>query len=52
MNYEKRYNEALQRAKKLYGQGTITESLCFVFPELKESEDEQSKKWILESQKQ
>ena len=33
------YDEALERAKKLYEQGTITESLSYVFPELKESED-------------
>lgn len=38
--YEKKYKEALERAKKLYEQGTITESLSFVFPELAESEDE------------
>ena len=43
-----RYDESLKRAKKLYEQGTITESLNYVFPELKESEDEQSRKWILE----
>jgi len=36
MNYEQKYKDALERAKKLYGQGTITESLCFVFPELNE----------------
>ena len=46
MDYEKRYNEALERAKKLYGQGIITESLGFVFPELKESEDERIRKAI------
>lgn len=34
--YEQKYNDALERAKKLYGQGTITESLDFVFPELNE----------------
>jgi len=34
-----RYDEALKRAKKLYEQGTITESLSYVFPELKERED-------------
>ena len=40
MDYEKKYEEALKRAKKLYEQGTITESLNYVFPELAESEDE------------
>lgn len=45
---DKRYDDALERAKKLYRQGTITESLCFVFPELKESEDERIRKAIIE----
>ena len=36
MDYEQKYKDALERAKKLYGQGTITESLDFVFPELNE----------------
>ena len=40
MNYEQKYKKALERAKKLYEQGTITESLSYVFPELKESEDD------------
>ena len=43
---EQRYKEALERAKKLYEQGTITESLGYVFPELKESEDERIRKAI------
>jgi len=47
MDYEKRYNDALRRAKKLYEQGTITESLGWVFPELKESEDEKMRKSII-----
>lgn len=42
----KAYDEALERAKKLYEQGTITESLSYVFPELKESEDERIRKAI------
>jgi hypothetical protein len=42
-----RYNEALKRAKKLYEQGTITESLSYVFPELKESDDERIRKWLI-----
>jgi hypothetical protein len=45
-NYERKYKKALERAKKLYEQGTITESLGFVFPELKESEDERIRKAI------
>ena len=46
--YEKKYIEALKRAKKLYEQGTITESLSYVFPELKESEDEKTRKEIIQ----
>lgn len=47
MDYEKRYNDALRRAKKLYEQGTITESIGWVFPEL-EDENERMKREILE----
>lgn len=47
MNYEQKYKEALERAKKLYGQGTITESLGYVFPELAESEDERIRRGIV-----
>lgn len=47
MNYKEKYKQALERAKKLYEQGTITESLGYVFPELKESEDERIKKTII-----
>ena len=43
----KRYDKALEKSKRLYEQGTITESLCYVFPELKESEDERIRKAIL-----
>ena len=42
-----RYDEALDRAKKLYEQGTITECLGHVFPELKESEDEKIRKGLI-----
>ena len=42
MDYEKAYKEALERARKLYEKGTITESLNYIFPELKESEDERN----------
>ena len=48
MDYEKKYKEALERAKKLYEQGTITETLSYIFPELKESEDERIRKALLE----
>jgi len=40
MDYEEQYREALDRAKRLYEKGTITESIGYIFPELKESEDE------------
>lgn len=44
----KAYDEALERARKLYEQGTITESLGYVFPELKESEDEKVRKELID----
>ena len=44
----RRYDEAIERAKKLYEQGTITESLSYVFPELKESEDERTRKALID----
>ena len=47
MDYKNKYKEALERARKLYEQGTITESLSHVFPELKESEDENVRKSII-----
>ena len=40
MDYKKAYKEALERAKKLYEKGTITESIGYIFPELKEERDE------------
>ena len=40
----KAYDEAIRKAKKLYEQGTITESLNYVFPELAMSEDEKIRK--------
>ena len=46
------YNEALKRAKDALNDETISSNtiayLQDIFPELKESEGEQSKKWILE----
>lgn len=41
------YDDALKMAKKLYEQGTITESLAYIFPELAESEDEKARKEII-----
>ena len=43
-----RYDEALEKAKRLYEKGTITESLCHIFPELKESEDEKIRKELID----
>ena len=40
----KAYDEAIERAKKLYGDG-IAEG---IFPELKESEDDRIRKWIID----
>lgn len=46
MDYKEKYNAALRRAKKLYGEGTITECLGWVFPELAESDSERIRKAI------
>ena len=48
----KRYDEALEKSKRLYEQGTITESLAYIFPELKESEDESIRKEMISYFKQ
>ena len=48
MEYEKKYKEALDRAKEKYSACSEPALLEYIFPELKESEDEQSKNWILE----
>ena len=54
MNYEKAYNEALERARELYdnliNEGTLATSkgIESIFPELKESEDERIRKELLE----
>lgn len=51
-NYEQKYKQALEIAKECLQDCTITtiarDYILEIFPELKESEDEQSKKWILE----
>ena len=52
MNYEKKYKEALERAKTIrFGNpqsGTANVVCEEIFPELRESEDEKNRKWILE----
>ena len=46
MNYEKKYKEALERAREL--SKTVTgANYEYIFPELKESEDERKRKAIL-----
>ena len=47
MDYEQAYKQALENAKRLYEQGTITESLAHIFPELKESDGEGIRKNII-----
>ena len=47
MDYKEKYEQALERAKKLYEQGTITESLSYVFHELKVIEGERIRKAIV-----
>jgi len=47
--YEKKYNEALERAKQLHSEDCSAENkdTCeFIFPELRESEDERIRKFI------
>jgi hypothetical protein len=46
MDYEKKYKEALKRAKGMYEDGMMPERLEYIFPELKESEDERIRKEI------
>ena len=53
MDYEKAYKEALERAKNCLKDGTITNTainyISTIFPELKESEDEKIRKWLLDT---
>lgn len=48
MDYEKKYKEALERAKVMWEQGMMPERIEYIFPELKESEDE----WIEQQEEQ
>lgn len=51
MDYEKKYKEALERARQFSEKPYLEDSkgiVDYIFPELKESEDEQHRKWILE----
>lgn len=47
MDYKKRYKEALEKAKKLYGKYCINNVLEDLFPELKESEDDRIVRCLL-----
>jgi len=50
MDYEKKYKNALEWARQVMNgkTGFIRKEVEEIFPELKESEDEQHRKWILE----
>ena len=52
MNYEKKYNEALERVKHEYQTHKsfkgFREMLAHIFPELKESADEKIRKELIE----
>lgn len=47
MDYKKRYKEALEKAKKLYGKYCINNVLEDLFPELKESENDRIVRCLL-----
>ena len=46
MDYKQRYSEALERAKERYSACSAPALLEYIFPELKESEDERIWKLI------
>ena len=54
MDYEKKYNEALERARKIHNEILENEILGFpdqireIFPELRGSEDERIRKWLVD----
>jgi len=52
MNYEKKYKEALEKAKEVYNRKDATDGgkliLESMFPELKESEDDRIRKELLD----
>ena len=53
MDYEKKYNEALERAKQIRNgnpsSGTAIVVCEQIFPELRESEDERIRKWLIKT---
>ena len=48
MNYEKKYKEALERAKGQYNKRTPLYDIEYIFPELKEDDDERIKKELID----
>lgn len=48
MDYEQKYKEALEKAKKLHGKSCINNVLEDLFPELQENEDERIRKALIE----
>ena len=46
MDYEKKYKEALERAREL-SKTTTGANYEYIFPELAESEDERIRKWLI-----
>ena len=48
MDYEKKYNEALERAKEMCATPTDKTTMEYIFPELCESEDERIRKQCIE----
>ena len=51
MDYEQKYKEALGRAKEYNFDGAkqvVKDLVTYIFPELKESEDERIRKWLID----
>lgn len=51
MDYKKKYNEALERANKYNFDGAkqvVKDLVFYIFPELKESEDKEIRKWVID----
>ena len=46
-NYKQKYEQAFERAKDMYEQGIMPERIEYIFPELKESEDERIRKELI-----
>ena len=46
-NYKEKYQQALERAKGMYEQGMMPERIEYIFPELKESDDDRIKEKII-----